>query len=173
MINMDSLPISGSVIIATISYAAFTHFVSAPIIAERTLERSNWHTQCPAKLLITYQEQQPQTTTAPSLSCASLAGSSSEFSQLCHSFERSPFGQLMNQTLAAKREQLRLAKEQRLAAATQRAQSQCHCAEMVIAKHPSWSLYAGSWRLITPAEIKSLNTTLYQAARSANCGGAL
>ena len=175
MLNLDSLPLNGRLVMTGIAYALFTYSVSAPTIAERAIAKSNWGQQCKLRLLDELDAQQTPQRLIPKTDCNSTLGAiMPELRELCNALGNPDPQAFANNHLREQERRRQEIEAKRLALAVSQIDSQCDCAATVVTQDSSWLLYAGSWRWVTPPEITNLHSTLSRAVQSPSCaGGAL
>jgi len=169
MFDMNSLPISGGIIVAGITWAAVSGFVLGPVVAERTIGNSGWHRACQHGLRADIASQRPQPAPKPDISCNRLLGAiGNGADQFCDHGGDLLFDLLSIDPLAGQKEQARRLKTERLSRIAALAPSRCSCAASVVgAERVAWGLHAGSARLAGGPQ--NLSTDLTQALHSPAC----
>ena len=174
----SNLPIGGSIVLAAAAYAAISAFVTGPLIAERTIERSAWQAQCRADLKDALVAEENASAPAgeilPRFDCDSLLGMfGAEGRQVCRRYGNPNFRLPGMDQLEARQNQMREIRRRRLDAAIGNVASRCACAAALTleTRRIPFAIYAGSARLITPAPVKNLSNELRSSLRSAVCAG--
>ena len=173
MFDLQSLPISGGVIIAGASWLAISSLVLGPIIAPRTIEQSRRPQLCERQIHEKLQTQIPQKQSTPKLNCLQIGSQlGHDAHQLCKMGSDIFVGLISLDPTINAREALRLKKIERLNQIAEQAPSACSCASQTVASDKiRWGLYAGSARLV--GNIESLQSDLQQALHSSSCSALL
>lgn len=174
MFDVNSLPVPGGVVVAGITWAVISGFVLAPIVADRTIEKSGWHKICETNLRRRVAAQVPLAQTKPNVECRDvmkLLGDAADIfdgANLCEHGGEIIVDLLKFDPLAGQKEKLRQQEVGRLSRIAELAPSRCSCASSVVqSERISWGLFAGSARLIGgPA---NLQHKLTQALNSPVC----
>lgn len=169
MFDLNSLPISGGIVVAAALWAGVSAFALGPLVASRTIATSGWSNTCEADLRGAIATQVPKPQTHPTISCADVLGAvGNGANQLCDQGGDLLFKLLTIDPLAAQKEQLRRRDAARLTRIAELAPSRCSCASRIVASDRlSWGLFAGSGRLIGgPVNLQS---DLTQALHSPIC----
>jgi hypothetical protein len=169
MIDINTLPISGGIIFAGISWAVISGVVLGPLVADRTIEKSGWHQICERKIKQSLIEQRPQEQSTPKIECGSfmkILGYGSD--QFCRQGGDELFDWMTIDPLAGQKERLRQQKAQRLERLAELAPTQCSCAAAVVKDDRlGWGLFAGTARLAGGSD--NLNADLTRALHSPVC----
>ncbi len=170
-IDTSNLPISGGVIVAGLVYAGIVTFGLAPMVAKRTIERSNWTPICKAGLQAEIYAKRSPPRFIPRTDCRSIFGSfMPELGALCSKYGNPDFGGPAKQMMQAQERARQEFEKRRLARIASTTTSRCECASAIVSEKRSWAIYAGSFRLITPASVgNNLNNSLVRALRSTQC----
>ncbi len=165
-----NLPISGGVLIASLLYAGTSVFVLGPLVAERTIEKSNWNATCEAGLQADIEAQRSPPKIIPRTDCQSTIGAfMPELAKLCNHYGNPDFGGPMTSLLKQQENLRQQAEERRLAVAASQSSSQCDCAAALVAQDQAWAIHAGSLRLITPPQVNTLSSELTRALNTPHC----
>ena len=171
MFDLNSLPISGGVIVAGITWAAISAFALGPVVADRTIENSGWHKTCETNLRSSIAARIPKPQSTPKITCGDIAkifGMAGDADQLCEQGGNAIFDLMMIDPLAGQKEQMRKRQAARLAQIADQAPSRCSCASSFVASDRlSWGLFAGSARQLGGP--KNLQAKLTQALHSPEC----
>ena len=173
MFDLQSLPISGGVIIAGASWLAISSLILGPIVAPRTIDQSGWPQLCERQIHEKLQTQIPQKQSTPKLNCSQIDSQLGRDAHKLCKMGSDIFGDLisLDPTINA-RETLRLKKVERLNQIAQRAPSACNCASQTVASDKlRWGLYAGSARLVGKTD--GLQSDLQLALHSSSCNALL
>ena len=169
-LDTTNLPISGGVLVAAALYVGASIFVTGPLIATRTIDRSDWGRSCHANIHSTIAAQKTPAKVIPRTDCQSLIGGfMPELGRLCQQYGNPDFG---GGTSAMMREQERRRQEveaKRLQALAASSASRCDCAASVFAQDRSWAVHAGSFRLVSPPAVKHMKAELQAALQSPLC----
>ncbi len=170
--DTTSLPISGSVILAGLVYVGACVFVTGPLVATRTIDKSDWNQSCPIAITRAIEAQRTPEKIIPNTDCKSLLGGfMPELGQLCQQYGNPDFGGGTTQTLRRQEALRREAEENRLAAMAANSTSRCDCAASLVAEDRSWAIHAGSFRLITPPAVAHMRAELVGAMQTPLCAG--
>lgn len=169
MLDLSSLPISGGVILAGIAWAGISALALGPLVADRTIETSDWQQSCERKIQISIARQAPSVSTSPDISCRNVSQMmGSALSDFCQQGGDVLFELLTIDPLAGQKQHLRRQEQERLDRLAEQAPSRCSCASMVVSQDLiTWGLYAGSARLLGGPD--DLNADLHHALRSERC----
>lgn len=171
-IDSTNLPISGSVLIASLLYAGASVFVLGPLVAERTIEKSNWNSLCEAGLRADIKAQRRPARIIPKTDCRSTIGAfMPELAKLCTQYGNPDFGGPATSLLRQKERLRQDAEERRLARASSNSGSKCSCAASLVTQDRAWAIHAGSLRLITPTQVSNLRSELTRALNTPHCTG--
>ena len=177
MFDLNSLPISGGVVVAGLVWAGVSGFVLGPVVADRTIEKTGWQRTCVRDLRATVAKRMPQEHVQPELSCEAVAGTvPGPLGALALDFCRNGGGELLDMLppdpSARLREEARRRELARLARIAEQAPSRCSCAVSIVAsERVTWGLYAGSARLVGgPHDLTSELDRALQAPRCALLG---
>lgn len=163
------LPVTGGALLAGAAYAALSVFVTGPLVAERTIDKSGWAQHCARHAKASVSP--PPATPRPNLDCAAIIGTlyGREGAAFCARHGNAlalPFGML-----GALAHQPVDALQRRAADQAARAESACGCAMAVVleARRVDFAIHAGSARLITPMPVRDLPAELARARSSSVC----
>ena len=163
MIDITSLPVSGGAFLGAVAWAGISAFALGPLVADRTIQKSNWPQICQSKLTASLRERMPTAQSRPTVRCdnvMSIFGPQAR--QFCSQGGDALVDLLMTDPLAAQKEQLRQRQVARLRSIAANAPSRCSCAATTVVKADrlSWGLYAGSARLLGgPSDLSADLTT--------------
>ena len=170
MIDTHSLPISGSIVIAGLLYIGASVFITGPLVAKRTIDKSGWNTMCVSQLQAEIDTQRTPPKSLPSTDCQTLFGWwTPEVGELCQAFGNPDFGGPEVRALKEQEQRRQQLENQRLAQAAAQTGARCYCAAAVVAKETVWAIHAGSLRLISPPEVTQLSATLTGALNAPQC----
>lgn len=168
--NASDLPISGGVLLAGAAYVCASLFITGPLIATRTIEKSDWTQSCSATIHSAIAAQRTPVKVIPRTDCkALLGGFLPELGQMCDQYGNPDFGGGTSQMLREQERRRIEAEEKRLAALAAGSGSACGCAASIVAQDHSWAIHAGTFRIVTPPAVKHLNAELYGALQSPHC----
>lgn len=169
--DLNSLPLSGSFVLALIAYGLISVFGTGQLVGERLIEKSDWPVQCEATLVGELKSRQPATPFVPKLDCNSIFGTwfGREGKQLCRNHGN--FNLPFVDQLQAQQNRLAQANEQRFANAASKTKTRCACAASLTLEKQriAFGLHAGSLRLMTPAPVQNLNSELSTALHAPAC----
>ena len=169
-IDTSGLPISGGVILAGLLYAGVSVFVTGPLVATRTIDKSDWDQSCQVNIDSTIAAQRTPKKIIPRTDCKSLFGGfMPELGQLCQQYGNPDFGGGTTQLLRQQEERRQEIEKRRLAALAANSTSRCDCAVSMVAEDRGWAIHAGSFRLITPPSVKHLKAELQGAIQTPLC----
>lgn len=175
MFDLNSLPISGGVIVAGALWAGVSAFALGPLLSDRELIRDGWLGACEAGLQsdLAHQRATAPSNTVPEFDCNSTFGLlyGDQGQALCQEYGNFS---IPIPGLDSLREQERRAHEaetRRIDRAASKAGSRCECAASVYQAQNRLplALYAGSGRLITPPQVKSREAELTRVLASPAC----
>ncbi len=170
MFDTNNLPISGGLIIAGALYVGLSVFVLGPVVATRTIEKSNWQETCQHALIAEVEATRKAPKVIPRMDCQSLVGSfMPSLSQLCNQYGNPDFGGGATAVLQAQEKARRAMEDKRMALAIEKTTTSCACAAAVTAQDTAWAIHAGSLRLMTPPPVAQLTSTLNTALDSPHC----
>lgn len=168
MLDMNSLPVPGGIIIAGALWAGVSVFALGPFVAKRTIAETNWNATCVTILNKNLAAKVPQPEIRPDISCGKVLGIlGPEMRALCHQGGNDIFKLLTIDPLAAQKKRVRQLETNRLSRIAALSPSRCSCAARIVgADRVTWGLYAGSVRLVGgPQNLKSdLTQALYSPA---------
>ena len=154
---------SGKAALAGLIYIGASLYVTGPLIADRTIERSGWHELCATteKAALASREH-----AMPSIDCHSLLGWIGPGGRELCDRHGSTFFYVPG--LVA---QIQSVKQTPLDLEFARSGSRCTCAARVTLEHhrTSFAVYAGTARLLAPAAIRNLRSELYSSLHSSAC----
>ena len=170
-IDTSNLPVSGGVVVAGLIYVGVVTFGLAPMVAKRTIERTNWDTSCKAGLQAEISEQRSPPRIIPKTDCKSIFGSfMPELGALCSKYGNPDFGGPATQIIQAQERAKAEFENRRLRRIASQTTSRCECAVAIVSEKRVWAIYSGSFRLITPPSVSNnLNSSLERALRSPQC----
>ncbi len=170
--NGNNLPISGGVIVAGLLYTCASIFVLGPLVAERTIENSDWGSSCRVGLKAEIETRRKPAKIIPRMDCRSTIGIfMPELARLCNQYGNPDFGGPMTGILRKQERLRREAEDRRLTIAASQSGSKCSCAAALVAQDRSWAIHAGSLRLITPPQVSNLHSELTRALNTSHCMG--
>lgn len=172
-ITGEGFPVTGSALVAGLSYALLSMFVTGPLIAERMVAKVNWPQKCERLISDEFVAASPPPRATPKLGCDALFGSffGQEGADFCDyygdAFDNNPITQSADAIAQAERQ----AQEMRKDFAVARASSRCECAVTTTLedRRIPFAIYGGSARLITPPSIRALSSDLEVNLNSAAC----
>ena len=175
MFDLNSLPLSGGIIVAGAFWTGASVFALGPLVTERELIRDDWFATCEADL---QSDLASQRTTAPAnampeLDCNSTFGLlyGDQGEALCREYGNFSLPIPGLDALRDQERQVREAETRRINRAASQAGSRCACAASIYqSEHRlSLALYAGSGRLISPPQVRSRDAELARALSSPAC----
>lgn len=170
--NSNQLPISGSILLSGLLYIGASIFILGPIVAERTIEKSDWNTQCKTALKTKIEASRKPRKFIPRTDCSSTLGLiMPELARLCKQYGDPDLGGFVTKQLRQQERLRQEAEERRLALAASQSSSQCSCAASLVAQDRIWAIHAGSLRIITPHQVNNLTAELSRALNSSHCAG--
>jgi len=146
-------------------------FVMAPVVADRTIEKSGWGAMCQANLRAEISERRSPPQIIPNMDCQSIFGTlMPELGALCRKYGNPDFGGPASALLRQQERVQREFENRRLARAASKTGSRCDCASAVVSENRAWALYAGSLRIISPSSTgKNLKSELSRALNAPIC----
>jgi hypothetical protein len=169
--DFNSLPLSGSFVLALIAYSLISIFGTGQLVGGRLIEKSDWPTQCERSLVSDLKSKQATTPFVPKLDCNSIFGTwfGREGKQLCRNHGN--FNLPFVDQLQAQQKRLADAKQKRFARAASKTKTRCTCAASLTLekRRIAFGLHAGSLRLMTPAPVQNLNAELNTALNAPTC----
>jgi hypothetical protein len=162
MIDLQSFPNMGGAFLAMTIYGAASLFITGPIVGERMILKSEWHSRCP-KLVLTDIQKSVAPQPLAAVNCDAVIGIlMPEMRALC-----GPVDQITGDI----ERQRRSFESNRMANATKDTVSRCDCAAGLVleASRTDLALHVGSLRLITPHDVKTLNSQLENALVAPLC----
>lgn len=143
MFDLNSLPISGGMIMAGALWAGISAFALGPLVADRTIDKMGWFTTCETDLRggLAAQSTAPSKAT-PQIGCRELMsvfGNSAD--QLCDQGAGPLLDLLTIDPLAGQKEQARQMEAARLARIAELAPSRCSCAARVVRLSTIWGCF--------------------------------
>ncbi|MEM8497843.1 MAG: hypothetical protein AAF542_07445 [Pseudomonadota bacterium] len=170
MFDTNNLPISGGLVIAGALYIGLSVFVLGPVVATRTIEKSDWQETCQSALVAEVEATRKAPKMIPRMDCQSLVGGfMPSLSQLCNQYGNPDFGGGTTALLQAQEKARRAMEDKRLALAKSKSANSCACAAALTAQDTAWAIHAGSLRLMTPPPVAQLTGTLTTALQSPHC----
>ena len=170
--DTGGLPIAGGALMAVVLYGGVSLFITGPVIAERTIEKSDWAARCDGFIRAEIKADEPEAPRIPKLGCSAIFGlygrAGQEYCRVHgHHFDNN----ILPQTLEAAQKAKRAARKKRMDYAASRAGSRCDCAvTMTLEKRRTdFALYAGTLRLVVPRSVKALQSELTSALNSPEC----
>ena len=176
--DTSGLPLSGTALVACVTYALFAGLVTGPLIGERTAIKAGWYSQCARHIGAEIKATAPTTMPLPKLDCEALFGFfGEEGAAYCRRYGDVFDDNILTQTLDRAQSASRAARENRIANAAANASSRCECAltTTLERRRTSFAIYTGSLRLIAPPAVKALQSELVSSLNSPDCafgGGA-
>jgi hypothetical protein len=171
MLDVNSLPISGSALIGAAGYALISVFATGQLIGERLIEKSNWPAQCERALVSELKSNQPTAPLVPKLDCNSIFGIwfGHEGKQLCRNHGN--FNLPFVDQLQAQQKRLAQANERRFTNAAAKTKTRCACAASLTLekRRVAFGLHAGSLRLMTPTPVQNLSAELATSLHDPAC----
>jgi len=148
MFDPNTLPITGGVLAAGISWVALSALLGGEV-ADRLIEQSGWNVLCEPRLQSIYSDQVQKSAPPPEIGCDDLPDVFGQnMGELCDQSGGGLFLKLLTlDPAAAAKEQAREIEEQRVLDKMEQAQSRCDCAARGVAADRSWWVYAGTLRL--------------------------
>ena len=152
-LDINTLPISGGVLLTALGWAAISALVLGPLAAHRTIEATQWPAQCAAEVRSDIAAQAPPRPL--DLTCNAAVGLLNDLlnGDRAPGFGAplpprcGPLGELFVENII--NADPHAAERQRLDRVAARAPSACACAADVVAgDRIRWGLYAGSARLL-------------------------
>lgn len=173
ILEPNSLPVSGSVLFASVAWIGLSAFVLGPILAERSAQKIGWQADCEKQVVRTVAAQEPALSVEPTFGCNDVLGHIPyEQRQI---MERLGFGAACQMVDRANEQKQRLLqmKRQALEQAAAAAGSKCSCAiaHMTTSKRWDLALAAGSARLVLPPSVANLRVSLMESLTSPSCTG--
>ena len=169
---INSLPVSGSVILGAIGVAAFSFGVSGPLVADRTVALSNWSDICRTAIhrQIELDKPAPQQS-MPDMNCSNLMGLfGSQMQAVCRKYGNPSFDFGLLDQVNQQKKRLAEREQRRLDALASKAGSRCACAATVVTSmRIPWAIHSVSGRLITPPLVQNLQSELETALHSPRC----
>jgi len=175
MFDINSMPVSGGVILAGALWAGLSIFALGPVVAERELERDGWLKSCEMglKAAIRSQRQSQTKSMVPEFDCSSTFGAiyGAQGQALCRQYGNFNLPVPGLDQLREQERRLKKAEKQRVERAASKAGSRCECAaaHYMAEERLSLAIYAGSGRLIIPSEIKNRDAELGRALATPAC----
>lgn len=171
-IDTTGIPVSGSIVVTGLIYAAFSWGVFGELIGQRTIERAGWLARCEQAVVEQVRNNRPDLQySVPTPDCETIMGTfaGQEGKALCD-----VVGGLFKNPLAgqieAQNQRLIDAHRDRVEHAASQAKSQCVCAiNVALETRTPWALYAGSLRLIKPSPVANVEAELSSALSSDLC----
>lgn len=169
-IDTSTLPVSGGVLLAAGVFAGACYFALGPLIATRTIEKSNWNQVCRVGIAASIEAKRSPKKIIPRTDCRSLMGGFfPELGQLCDQYGNPDFGGGMSKLMREQESRRQEVEQKRLAQLAHQSTNQCDCAASVVARHRDWVIHAGSLRLISPPSVQNLNAALTSALNTTPC----
>lgn len=173
MQDTSNLPISGGAFVAGMVYIAITYFITAEVIGERTIAKSDWNKQCTSQLRALILDDTPQADIISKLDCNSTIGLllGRQGMDVCRKHGNPSFNLPFLNQLNEQKRRMNEYKHRRLQSAASRVGSKCDCAISVSLEknRNAWALYAGSVRLVMPHSVKNFSSELQSALNSSHC----
>ncbi|MCW2308838.1 hypothetical protein [Rhodobium gokarnense] len=73
-LDTGGLPIAGGALMAMVLYGGVSLFITGPVIAERTIEKSGWATRCDGFIRAEITADEPEALAIPKLGCSAIFG---------------------------------------------------------------------------------------------------
>lgn len=160
--------LGSSAILTVLGVAAFSAYVSGPLIIDRMSQKMNWLTDCIQKVEREIKITTPQAPAVPNISCNSVVRMvGRDLADLAKAFGIDQACQSLEYQIEAKK----FNAQERLAAKLGSAPSRCECAvsHTIAEKRGSVALHAASARLITPLPIQNLKSEFTASLNSPSC----
>ena len=177
-IDFSSSPISPGVVIGAALYAVVTVFGAGPMVGEREIAKLDWPALCEADVQadMSANAAPPPVSVVAELDCNSTLGTffGREGAAFCQNHGNFDIPIPGADAIRAQERRVHEAQERRLTRAASQAGSRCDCAASLYqAEHRvPLAIYAGSARVITPPQVRSLKSELTRALHSPHCAGA-
>lgn len=172
MIDFNSLPVSGGLLVAGLLYGGASLLVTGPTVMERTVAKSGWASRCESFIRAEIKADEPEAPTIPKFGCNAFFGFYGRAgADYCRQHGRIFDNNVLTQTLEAAQNAKRAARKKRMEYAVSRAGSRCDCAVTTTLekRRTDFALYAGTLRLVVPKSVKSLQSELKSALNSPEC----
>ena len=171
MNDFSGLPISGSLLVTGAVYVAVSMMVTGPLVAERSIEKLGWNQICKTTLRADISARKAPKPVIPKLDCRSTLGAFlPELAKICDRYGNPDFGGPATAVMQQQEKLRRELEERRLSHAASKNLSRCSCAASLVASdRVHWATYAGSMRLISPLQVRSLESELVRALHSPHC----
>lgn len=169
MIDLSTLPISGGLIVGGLAWAGVSAFVLGPIVSDRTILNSGWHSSCETVLRRSVAERKPERQTRPRISCEQTVGILGPLGQdFCRNGGGNMIDLLNIDPLAGQKEAARQREIERLERIADQAPGRCSCAASIVAaERVTWGLSAGSARTLGGPD--DLQAELAEALHAPRC----
>jgi len=171
MMDINSLPIGGNIVLAIIVYGLISVFGTGQLVGERMTEKSGWANQCPRALVSELRSNQPPKPFTPKLDCNALFGNlfGREGKRYCRKYGN--FNLPLVDQLQDHQKKLAQANERRLQQAASKTKTRCACAASLTLERRriAFGLHAGSLRLMTPAPVQNLSSELASSLHAPAC----
>ncbi|WP_386627503.1 hypothetical protein [Sulfitobacter geojensis] len=169
MFDLNSLPISGGVVVAGAVLAVVFGAGLGPLVADRTIAASGWTMTCESSLRSDQVSQSRDTSSAPDISCGDITdviGNGSD--ALCNLGGDLLIDLMKLGTKLDPQTAIRERAANRASRIAELAPTKCACAAKTVASDRwGWGLYAATGRLIGGPD--DLNTDLTQALHGSAC----
>lgn len=170
--DSQSIPAAGGMVMAAALYAGAAYFIAGPVVGERLIEKSGWSDRCPRVIAQAAQRSAPTAPAMPKLDCSMIFGwFGPEGRAFCETngawFSDNP----LSTVIEGLEEQARQEVQRHLRDATSGAASRCDCAASLAleSSRTDFALHAGSLRLLTPHDVKTLDSALERALTAPLC----
>lgn len=176
--DFSSSPISPSVLIGTAIYAGVSLLWSGPVVSDREIAELDWPMVCQTELAAerTATAAPPAISAVPDLNCNDTLGLlfGRDGAALCREYGNFRIPIPGADALRQQEQRAHEAEQRRMDIAATRAGSRCDCAVAVYqAEHRMpLALYVGTARMITPSQVRNLNSELTRALHAPQCSGA-
>ena len=160
--------LGSSAVLTVLGVAAFSAYVSGPLIVDRMSQKMNWVSDCIKIIEREIKLSAPQQPAMPQISCDSMLNMAGrDWGNLARTFG-------LDQACKAVEFQADLEKQitqEKLSAKISAAPSACECAvsHTIDEKRGSIALHAASARLVTPLAIQNLKTEFMTSLNSPTC----
>lgn len=160
--------LGSSAILTVLGVAAFSAYVSGPLIIERLSQKMNWRDECIENVEREIRITTPQAPAMPRMSCNSamrMAGR--DLAELARAFGIDQACQSLEYQIELKE----FNAQERLSAKLESAPSRCECAvsRMISEHRGAVALHAASARLVTPLPIQNLTSEFTASLNSPSC----
>lgn len=174
--DANGLGLAPGMVLAALGYAAVSVLGTGQVIGERMIAKSGWMETCPAALRAAIDSERPALTPIPSkqkIDCkgAALTLFGPEVMPICGLIEGLPLPPDPAVEAAKARRRMEEAQNRRLTRLAAASGSRCGCAVSTLLEKEriAFGIHAGSARLMTPAPVADLTSSLAATLNSAPC----